>query len=309
MSGLISSRTHRLGMMMLAAGLLCSLSSLPAAGMVINADTTAASNPSANTIAPLDDPGWANVGLFGGGGGVYLGNGWVITARHFSLANTITFDTGTFNRIAGTTVNLQNPDPSDGNPDLRMFRIDGNPGLPALSIIESSPTVGTALVMIGHGRIRVSELKDVTGTSPPGPPQPDRTGYEVSTSTRQKTWGTNNVSQLTALFEDDGGRVTHAFRSTFDDVEGNAQGTIGDSAGGAFIYNETLDQWELAGVLLAITSFTNQLDNTAAFGNQTIFADLSIYRDQIITIIPEPNTLGLLGVSLLILLRRRRRCG
>ena len=35
-----------------------------------------------NTTAPSDDPGFDNVGSVNGLSGVYLGNGWVLTAGH-----------------------------------------------------------------------------------------------------------------------------------------------------------------------------------------------------------------------------------
>src|SRR5580704_15894094 len=35
-----------------------------------------------NTTPPADDPGFANVGIRGSGSGIYLGNGWVLTAAH-----------------------------------------------------------------------------------------------------------------------------------------------------------------------------------------------------------------------------------
>src|SRR5947209_2176432 len=35
-----------------------------------------------DTVAPAGIPGWLNVGRIGSGSGVYLGNGWVLTAWH-----------------------------------------------------------------------------------------------------------------------------------------------------------------------------------------------------------------------------------
>lgn len=254
------------------------LTGMPAQAMVINANPDETSNPSVNTIAPSDDPGWANVGRFGQGAGISLGHGWVLTAKHFDFPGTITFDNQTFNRVNGTTVPLQNPDPADGDPDLRMFRIDADPGLPTVPIINTSPTADEDLVMIGHGRERISEQKNVRD----GPGRP-LTGYEHSETSRVKTWGNNRVSDTTSLFTDAGGRTTQAFRTDFDDIQGDAQGTPGDSAGGAFFFNSTEQQWELGGLILATNSFVGQQDNTVAFGNETIFADLSVYRDQIHT--------------------------
>ena len=39
-----------------------------------------------NTTPPADDPGWAHVGRVTGPSGIYLGNGWVLTANHVTVS-------------------------------------------------------------------------------------------------------------------------------------------------------------------------------------------------------------------------------
>ena len=42
-----------------------------------------------NTSPPPDDPGWNHVGRVSGLNGIYLGNGWVLTANHVPTGNPI----------------------------------------------------------------------------------------------------------------------------------------------------------------------------------------------------------------------------
>lgn len=73
-----------------------------------------------------------------------------------------------------------------------------------------------------------------------------------------------------------------------------AQAVPGDSGGAVFYKNGTL--WELAGIMHATSEYADQ-DTSArvAYGQYTFIADLSVYRDQIVTItaVPEPGTVGL----------------
>ena len=42
-----------------------------------------------NTSPPPDDPGWDHMGRVSGLNGIYLGNGWVLTANHVPTGNPI----------------------------------------------------------------------------------------------------------------------------------------------------------------------------------------------------------------------------
>jgi hypothetical protein len=69
--------------------------------------------------------------------------------------------------------------------------------------------------------------------------------------------------------------------------------------------------WELAGIILAISTSTGQPGSTAAFGNATYAASLPVYRDQInaIMAVPEPHEWMLVSLALcggVIFLRRYR---
>src|SRR4051812_18029153 len=103
-----------------------------------------------NTSAPVDDPGWVNVG----DRGVYLGDRWVITASHVGAGATYFPGVGSFASIVGSEVRLQNPvgQGLSTYTDLLLFRLATDPGLPPLSIAASSAPAGGMVTLIGDGR-------------------------------------------------------------------------------------------------------------------------------------------------------------
>jgi hypothetical protein len=215
-----------------------------------------------NTSAPDDDPGWAHVGRKGGSTVIYLGNGWVLTANHVGIGDVV-FQGVPYPAVEGSSIRLQN---ETGPPaDLCVFRIDPRPVLPILPIRDSTPTVGTAVTMIGNGRNRGPE------TSWRG-----YEGYEWLSS-RTMRWGTNLVDGFDTQFD------TKAFSTDFTQTGGTAheaQAANGDSGGAVFIKDGGV--WELAGVLFAIGTHMGQPYETALYENLSYAADLAVYRDQII---------------------------
>jgi len=168
----------------------------------------------------LGDPGWDNV-TTSGSNYVYLGDNWVLTARHISAAMA-TFSTGSFAVVPGQDLNgelvVRNPPPSlasgvslTATTDLRLFRISGNVGLPGLTIASESPTLtgtdgGNSQVMfIGQGRNRQSAESHWSIPNLSSPPESWSSvevtsggnvhGYEtcVGTCPLVKRWGTNRL--------------------------------------------------------------------------------------------------------------------
>ena len=81
------------------------------------------------TVAPADDPGWASVTM-PGRSGIYLGDSWILTARHVGVGP-VNFEGGTFDAIPGQQWTISNPSSWGGQSlttqsDLRIFRIDGD---------------------------------------------------------------------------------------------------------------------------------------------------------------------------------------
>lgn len=280
----------------LALALAC-LTATPAQAIVVNADRNATSNPAAYQTKP--SPSfiiWDYVGALGDGSGVYLGNGYVLTGNHVTNFSTFNLNGTNYSRNLGEpVVRLKNPDNS--NADLKIFQINGDPGLSLLPITTDTAAISDPLIMIGTGRGRGSAETSV-GTG--------LLGYEwAGTNQREKTWANNDIHELTSLIDSNN---THMFSTRFErNINGDGQATQWDSGGGAFRVNVDLNQWELIGVPLSIAAFEGQDAETAAYGNLTYIADLTVYRDQIVALVPEPASGALLISGIALILARRRR--
>jgi len=307
-----SEENHAVARSFLAA-LFLSLTPV-AHAVVIN---TATGN--GNTNAPVDDPGWANVGYINGASGIYLGAGWVLTAAHVGTGN-ISFSGISYSPLAGTAVVLTNSDVGrTTNTDLLMFQLAGTPaGLGPLTLASSAPTLGTGVTMIGAGRDRGSFVQwnvdtaadpwTWTQVSSGG----NFAGYRTTTNSAMR-WGTNTVSATDFWVNATNGVPdVKSFATTFNALsldDNEAQAVLGDSGGAVFTKKESA--WELSGVMFTVAGFEAQPSaaTNPVFGNTTFSADLSYYAPQIMSIIPEPSTYALLVISAaaLALAYRRKR--
>jgi hypothetical protein len=221
------------------------------------------------------------------------------------------------------------------------------PALPSLQIATSSLGVNAQVEMVGNGQslnvngggAPVQDYWNVTG-SPMSPtwtqvsatlatPQPgNASGYETISSNAIR-YGDNNVSTVTGAspINDGSPWTVDVFTTQFNNSyyypggtvqTDEAQATTGDSGGAVF--SLVGSQWVLSGIMVAADSFANQPSNvspsvpsgtgTAVFGNSTYIADLSVYRSQILAVVPEPSSLVLAalgGVALVIAAVRRRK--
>lgn len=271
-------------------------------------DTTV--NPAAYVGWTEGDPGWATV-TQSGTNYTYLSDGWVLSARHVGV-NSVNFSTGTFQPIPGQDFIVDNPPGFDLNgqfqTDLRLIRIDGDPGLPSLTIAsQSPPSPSSQVVFVGQGNSRQatethwnvtensSDDWNWTETGGAG----DYQGYET-VGPRVKRWGTNQLADTndyTETFDQVLSDTTGVLQlktadgitrniismiSTFDE-QGQPGATsfetqaIAGNSGSAVFYNR-LGQWELAGVVHAILTYTDQPGGTGVYGNGTIYSDLSYYN-------------------------------
>jgi hypothetical protein len=272
-----------------------------------------------NTNAPADDPGWANVGYINGASGIYLGAGWVLTAAHVGAGN-ITFLGTSYAPLAGTTVQLTNNTiDRTTNTDLLMFQLASTPaGLGSLTLASTAPTLGSGVTMIGAGRDRggLIQWNVETGADPWTWTQVSSggnfAGYQTSETSLMR-WGTNAVSTTDVWVNATNGVPdVKSFATTFNALtlnDNEAQAVLGDSGGAVFTKKESA--WELSGVMFTVAGFEGQPSaaTTPVFGNATFSADLSFYRSQIMSIIPEPSTyallvLSMLGVGIYVLRRR-----
>lgn len=253
-----------------------------------------------NTTAPSPDPGWDNVGLRGALTAVYVGNSYVLTAFHVGVGE-VSFAGVTHQAVPGTEVRLRNPDGS--GTDLQLFSIHPIPALPGLPIASVSPSVGDELILVGNGRDR----GPATSLDPNGPPPPPPIGGYLWGTPRTLRWGTNEVDSFMTLVL--GGSTTETITTCFDASvtahEGSA--TNGDS-GGAVFYDAGR-QWELAGIILAISQFEEQDPSSSLYGNLTHSGDLAFYRDEILSVIalPEPRAGLPIGIAAVLILAQRRQ--
>ena len=280
-----------------------------------------------NTTQPQGLAGWSNVGRVGSASGVYLGNGWVLTAHHVGLsaASTITFypsdqfPTGgvTYALDFSTRVQLRDPNNSNLSADLDLVRTVTDPGLSPLKISTASPT-SAAITMVGFGVNRGAAVQynatwqqvDSGGAYAGYLINPNGTG---DVNGFAKRWGTSTTTPFPggetvgAAFVND--TATNVFTAAF--TPSTSIGVSGDSGGAVF-------SSAAPNTLLGIILYEDYLSvpagqpngNTSSaviFGNGMDAADLSQYNAQIQAVIPEPaNALLIAGLFGFFCLRHRR---
>ena len=270
---------------------------------------------SVNLVAPANDPGWNNVAQMSGATAVYLGNDWMITANHVS-DGPVTFSNGeVINVVPNSDIGFSNP-PSTGlggSPDLRMFQLATNPGLPSLQISSTTPTAGTTVTMIGAGVNHAPNLIgwDISPTTSTTPnvwtqvalPYAQVTGFALSSGSQMR-WGMNQVQAGGDVAVSPNGSTTvisAAFTTLFSShsFPYAAQAVSGDSGGGVF--QQVNGPWQLAGIMDAQQPLTGQPGGTVVYGEQTYAIDLSVYASQISAVLdpkdPWQNLVNPLDVS------------
>ena len=267
-----------------------------------------------------DDFGFANVGtVFNSiasipASGVYLGDGWMLSAYHNTVngSGVFTFPGVTLGGVgysvdSATATRLHNADSSPA--DLTLFRLTTIPaGLTAMPLSGVAPSIGVDTRMMGNGQDRGLTETRWNSTNPwtEVPSGGNRLGYKLAAS-RALRWGTNSVDTAASALPDLGYGVVTAFGMDWDNVSGEGMATGGDSGGGVFVKNG--GTWELAGIMLYTATLTNQPADALAYGDATYAASIATYKAEIVQTMasaPEPASAVLLVLGAGLLARRRR---
>jgi len=293
----------------------------------VEAVVIASGDGSGNTSAPVDDPGFANVGKRGSATAVYLGDRYVMTANHVGMGSVV-FGGTTYAAEPGTLTRLDNPSGMglSAKTDLIIFRLAADPGLPTLSVTTSTPSAGDDFIMIGHGYNRQTSETYWDIDTVPDPDVWTETvtegdaevkGFKTDTGGRAIRWGENELEGSLTVNLGTHGDVLSLY-TMFDEggMTHEAQAVNGDS-GGAVFFKDGSD-WKLAGIINAVgtlDSFTYTGAPSGETGSNpfayyekvTTAADLSKYAGQIAAIVPEPSVYALLFLALGSALMRRHR--
>ena len=235
----------------------------PARALVVQAD------PDAVTRPPAAGTGFENVGRIGGTTGVYLGDGWVLTAGHVG-AGELQLGAGRYPAVPGSWVPVRGGGGASA-PDLGLFRVDPKPPLPRLEIARREPKPGDPLLLVGCGVGRGEALE-----------WDGRAGWRWSQPSVCR-WGRNQIAAV-ELDTATGGASTRVFATLFSEGEPEeAQAAHGDSGGAGFAARQ--GGWVLAGIMIAVKSFPHQPAESSVVGDSTHLADLSHYRAEILSIV------------------------
>jgi len=280
---------------MLRLTVLITLCLRPATAVVIDSG-----DGSGNTSAPADDPGWSNVGAIGGHTtGVYLGDHWVLTARHAGFGE-LQLGDRLYHGVQGKIRHRIFTGPTQ-EAELQLFQLRERPDLPALRLASGAPRVDTPVAMIGNGRNR-SPSNTRWSLAWAIVPRSDAsyTGYQPRPG-RAMRWGTNRIAAVDLLART-GNRLSLSFATRFDaglPTPHEAQASNGDSGGPVFAKNSE-GSWELVGIMTTISGHKGQPKNLSIYGNATYAVDIHAYRDQIEKIIassPDHDGDGILDVD------------
>ncbi|XAL98911.1 PEP-CTERM sorting domain-containing protein [Phycisphaeraceae bacterium D3-23] len=264
------------------------------AGAVVVAGDPGQNAPD-QTAAPAGfEDAWGRIGSLGGGSGVYLGNGYVLSARHVGGGNNFIVDGVNHARIFGSSVTLTNPTglglSAEADLWINRYTVRDTSPLHGLGVIDirDTPleTAGGGGVLIGEGLGQTTLSSINVGGS--------RTGYAWGGS-EVRRWGDIGITGAAEEIEASGRDVVGAVSFSFQEVAGRGAAAAGDSGGGLFYEQD--GTVVLAGIIHAVTLFNDQQDDTSAFGNRTLFSDLSVYLDQIHVVEGDLTGDGFVGVE------------
>lgn len=308
-----------------AAILAATVGTIPAFALIVDG------TGSLGNIANVAGDSYDSVVRVGGASGVYLGNGWVITANHVGAGTVSSPNTGlSYGAVSGSEHYLYNPDTTAA--DITLFQISGDlSGLKTSTVSAAGVTSGTHISLVGYGNTNGSTkvYYDVTSST-----SGDTTTYTWTPTTNSgaaeyagytyvgpgKRSGANVVGPLPSMPDvtPDANGVTgrlgnsKVFSAQFFNDPKNATGGVafeaavadGDSGGAVFLSDGTL-----VGIIDARSLYDGQPTSAVMYGSYSFAIDLANYYDQIQSIIavPEPAGICVLSLGVAGLFMRRKR--
>lgn len=183
---------------------------------------------SVNTTAPLDNPFWDNVTSFSGASGIYLGQGWMVTANHVGTPSNVTLAGQTYSVAAGTKQQI-------ASRDVQIFRLAG---WEAITLPEVNVTQGWIYHPDSSNAIEGLGAMSTIGTGVGKGAA--TTGGWLWNNTQQKQWGVVDTVNTIGTTE----TLIHEFNRGLG--ANAAMPTMGDSGSGVFYQDAS--GWHLAGI-------------------------------------------------------------
>lgn len=260
---------------LLRAGLLAAVCSpaLPASALIIYDNTAVDTDINLTQPAGFEDA-WARVGTNGNGTGVYLGNGFVLSAAHVTVGTGLEIDGTLYARVGSTSI-LTNAD--DSQADLRVYRVavpEGTDlfGRGILPIVQTSlaggPTEEGILIGTGVGQTSAQPIQVNPPNSSPG------AGFVwADGTTRDKRWGVADIGNAEST-PTINGWTAEGFTSAF--INGTGDAIAADNDSGAPLFYDNNGTIMLAGLVHGVSRV-----DFAKIGDETFLSDLSYYASQI----------------------------
>lgn len=280
--------------------LLCllALCASPAQAIILFGVGNAGNTTDPNTGAPFASVARLSNGSTIGGSGIYLGNGYVLTADHVTPFSSVTFD-GT------TSFSHDGLAPQQvGSTDMKIFRLTTTPTVAAVPVYTGTSELGNSGTLVGWG----------VGRDPLVPVNSADVAWGAN-STSDRRWGLNVPRATTNISYGAG-----SYEALVTVLGGNTnpnQGLGADEAAltlfdsGSGMFQQFGGVWYLTGLATAVefaneSSFGQDATTGINRGDFNYFVRVGSYSSDINAIIPEPSSLLLTAPALLLLLRRRR---
>jgi hypothetical protein len=228
---------------------------------------------------PADFPYWEHVTQrrYEGPSVIYLGAGWVLTARHVGMGEVL-LEGESFMPNMQSRHTLLNADGTAADAIVFQLNPDSDlPDLPILPLATVAPLPGEEVILIGFGR----ERNKVIEWNQDGQ---HRFGFEW-TKRGSKRWGTNRINADDAILVQQN-LSTHSVTFVFDGPSSEnttrheAQAALGDSGGAVFVKRD--DDWLLVGMMTSVSAHPATPGHTTVYGDTTFAADISFYRNEIL---------------------------